>query len=181
MPGTTALYEPSQSSYSQGSTEEVSSKFDLENFDLNRYTKYERLENSDKNSQPEVNQVLRNLEAQLNLDDDDNSIYFKENLLEYPCENDDIQVLEEFSNGGTMVSFAHEQVLEEFPNGGTVVSFAHENLLQGSDRGHQVTEVGKQQNYATVRLPKISGSFVDPSIAKLFIMLFEILDILSTF
>ncbi|XP_074589155.1 calmodulin-binding transcription activator 4-like isoform X2 [Curcuma longa] len=139
MSGTTALYEPSQSSYSPGSTEDVNSKFVLENFDVNHYNKFERLENSDKNSQPEVNRVLQNLEAQLNLDDDDNSIYLKENLLEYPCENDDIQVL------------------EGFPNGGTVVSLAHENLLQGSDTGHRVNEVRKQQNYATVQLPKISG------------------------
>ncbi|XP_042457321.1 calmodulin-binding transcription activator 4-like [Zingiber officinale] len=139
MSGTTALYEPSQSSYSQGSTEEINSKFVLENFDANHHNKFERLENSDKNSQPEVNHLLRNLEAQLGLDDDDNSIYFKENLLEYSCENDDIQVL------------------KDFPNGGTMVSFAHENLLIGSDRGHRVNEVGKQQNSATVQLPKISG------------------------
>ncbi|XP_074576628.1 calmodulin-binding transcription activator 4-like [Curcuma longa] len=137
--GTTVLYEPSQSPYSQGSTEEVSSKFVLENFDANNYTKFDRLENSDKNSQPEVNQALQNIAAQLSLDDDDNSIYFQENLPEFPTENDDIQIL------------------GHFPYGQREVSLAHENLLEGLDRGHQISEVGKQQNYATAQLQKSPG------------------------
>ncbi|XP_042471658.1 calmodulin-binding transcription activator 4-like [Zingiber officinale] len=137
--GTTVLYEPSQSPYSQGSTEEVSSKFVLENFDTNDYTKFDTLENSDKNSQPEVNQALRSIATQLSLDADDNSIYFQENLPEYLTENDDIQILGHFSDGPSEVSLAHE------------------NLLEGSDRRHQISEVGKQQNYATAQLQKSPG------------------------
>lgn len=152
--GATVLYEPSQSPYSQGSTEEVSSKFVLENFDSNDCTKFDRLENSEKNSQPEVNQALRNLAAQLSLDDDDNSIYFQENLPEYPTENDDIQIL------------------DHFPYGQSEVSLAHENLLEGSDRGQQISEVGKQQNYATAQLQNSPGIYT--LMVKLLVMYFEI-------
>ncbi|WOL11434.1 calmodulin-binding transcription activator 4-like [Canna indica] len=97
--GTTELYESYQNTSSPGSTEEVSSRFVLENFDANCNTTLGRLENSHKKTQPEVNQALRNLEAQLSLDADD-----------------DIQVLEHLSYGQTDISLNHEDLIHDQVN-----------------------------------------------------------------
>ncbi|CAL9136774.1 unnamed protein product [Musa textilis] len=141
--GTTELNEPYKSSYSPGSTEEVSSKFVLENFEANHNNLLDRFENLDKKSQPEVNQALRNLAAQLSLDDDDDddSIYFQEVLPAYSTQNESTRGLGHLHYDQT-----------EF-------SQAHENLLQGLElRGHgEINEAEKQQSYASTQLPKVLG------------------------
>lgn len=145
--GTTELNEPY---YSPGSTEEVSSKFVLENFEANHNNLLDRLENPDKKSQPEVNQALRNLAAQLSLDDDDDddSIYFREALPVYSTQNE------------STLGLGHLHYEQ------TEFSQAHENLLQGLElRGHgEINEAEKQQSYATTQLPKVLGTFIYQSI-----------------
>ncbi|KAJ8458061.1 hypothetical protein OPV22_030987 [Ensete ventricosum] len=141
--GTTELYEPYKSSYSPGSTEEVSSKFVLENFEANHNNLLDRLKNPDKKSQPEVNQALRNLAAQLSLDDDDDddSIYFREVLPAYSTQNE------------STVGLGHLHYEQ------TEFSQAHEDLLQGLElRGHgEINEAEKQQSYTSTQLPKVLG------------------------
>ncbi|CAL9165164.1 unnamed protein product [Musa hybrid cultivar] len=138
--GTTELNEPY---YSPGSTEEVSSKFVLENFEANHNNLSDRLEDPDKKPQPEVNQALRNLAAQLSLDDDDDddSIYFREVLPAYSTQNE------------STLGLGHLHYEQ------TEFSQAHENLLQGLElRGHgEINEAEKQQSYATTQLPKVLG------------------------